>query len=720
MKTYAYGFPRIGERREYKKTIEKFWKKEISEEEAKAGLDKLQGSILAAYTASIDLFPVGEMTAYDPMFDTAIILGVYQPKGLAGYYELCRGKNALEMTKWFNTNYHYLVPDFSQVKNPKFRLNWNKLKEYSEKFPKGIPYVIGPFTFLKLSKGLSAKQFKDYLAKLTDVYKKLIDGFQEVHIDEPAFVLELSKAEIGLIKKVYQELGKSKCKIRLFTYYDSVDFLGELYKLPVASIGLDFVHSDGNLKYIKKHGFPKDKTLIAGLVDGRNVWKTDLKKSLDILKELSKKTKDLIVSNAAPLFHLPITTKGERLDAKLLTHLAFAQEKLQEIKTLAEYFAAGKSAPVAGPANLGYNQTVRNRIKKLTAKDFKKSSSLKERQKIQKSILGLPLFPTTTIGSFPQTSEVRQKRAEFRAGKLTAEEYETYIKQSIKELIAQQEGLGLDVLVHGEFERTDMVEFFAENLDGIATTKNGWIISYGTRGYRPPIIFGDIVRPEPMTVKEIVYAQSLTQKPVKGMLTGPVTIIAWSFVREDIPISDVAYQLALALKDEIKDYEQAGIKIVQIDEPAIREKAPIKRRDWPKYFNWAIKSFRLATNTDPKTQIHTHMCYSEFGEIVDKIDDMDFDVISIETTRSRGDIIEHFEKINFRKQIGLGVWDIHSPAVPSVDDMKAVAQRALRVIPKENFWINPDCGLKTRNWEETNASLKNLVTLSRALRSNGR
>jgi len=721
MKTYAYGFPRIGKNREFKKNIESFWKGEHSEQDTITALDAIQKSILDAYSG-IDLFPNAEMTAYDPMFDTAILVGLYRPKNLKEYYELCRGKNALEMTKWFNTNYHYLVPDFSQIKNPKFEANWNgtnKLEYYAKKFNKGTPYIIGPFTFLKLSKGLNKAQFKKYLSELTQTYKTILSAFKEVHIDEPAFVLELTADEIKQIKTVYKELASGKCKISLFTYYDAVDFLKDLFALPVQAIGLDFVHSDKNLKYIKAKGFPKDKTLIAGVVDGRNVWRTDIKKSVAILKELSKKTKSLVVSNAAPLFHLPITTQGEKLDPQLLQTLSFANEKLQEIKDTAKAFETGKIPP-APKSGFGKNTAVQKRVAKLTAKDFKKKATLKDRQTIQQKLLNLPLFPTTTIGSFPQTAEVRKKRADFRSKKITEAEYESFIKGKIQELIKQQEDLDLDVLVHGEFERTDMVEFFAENLDGIATTQNGWIISYGTRGYRPPIIFGDVSRPHPMTIKEVAYAQSLTQRPVKGMLTGPVTIIAWSFVREDIPIGQVAYQIGLALQDEIKDYEKAHIKIVQLDEPAIREKAPIKRKDWPKYFDWAIKSFRLAINTDPQTQIHTHMCYSEFGEIVDKINDMDFDVISIETTRSRGDIIESFEKINFRRQIGLGVWDIHSPAVPSVDDMKAVAKRALRVIPKENFWINPDCGLKTRNWEETNLSLKNLVTLSKQLRSNGK
>ncbi len=548
------------------------------------------------------------------------------------------------------------------------------------------------------------------------VYQQILKSLKEVHLEEPAFVLDLTKEEITSIKKVYEILGQAKSKIHLFTYYDSVDFLKEVYSLPIQSIGLDFIHGRGNLDVINKIGFPKDKTLIAGLVDGRNVWKNNIGQSVEILRDLSRKAQSLAVSNAAPLYHLPCTLKGEKLDKNLLANLAFAEEKLQEIQTIARAYESKKEPPRFSLIQSGHNESIQDRIRNLTEKDFEKMSSPQVRRNLQQKFLKLPLFPSTTIGSFPQTAEVRKQRADFRAGLISEEQYKSFVREKIKELIRLQEDLGLDVLVHGEFERTDMVEFFAEKLNGIATTQNGWIISYGTRVYRPPIIFGDVLRSAPMTIEEIIYAQSLTKKYVKGMLTGPVTIISWSFVREDIPIDEVAYQLALALQDEIRDYEKAGIKIVQIDEPAIREKAPIKRRDWPKYFHWAIKSFRLTTNTDPKTQIHTHMCYSEFGEIVDKIDQMDFDVISIETTRSRGDIIESFEKIDFKKQIGLGVWDIHSPTIPTKESMGKIVERALKVIPKENFWINPDCGLKTRGWEETNASLKNLVTLSQELR----
>lgn len=716
MKTYAYGFPRLGREREFKKLTESFWNKEISEQSLINGLDKLEEEMLDIYQKYVDKFPIGEMTRYDNMLDTAIMLGLYDYKDLNEYYELCRGKDALELTKWFNTNYHYLVPD---LHSDDFKAAWNKPKEKKDIFFKGIPYFIGPFTFLKLSKGINEGNFKDYFLSLASVYCELLNEFEEVHLDEPAFVMELSKEEIDLIKVVYNRLADSKTKIYLFTYYDSVDFLKDLYDLPVSGIGLDLVNGKENVEDIKKHGFPEDKTLIVGLVNGRNIWRTDIMEAVQLLKELSNYTKNIAISNAAPLYHLPVTIEGENLAGNLSKKISFAKERLHELQLIAKAYEGGIDT-VEGwnieVDNFGVNQAVSERIKCLRDDDFIKSHSYHERLKKQKGILNLPLFPTTTIGSFPQDKELRAKRAGFRNGAIGQDEYKKFIKDKISGLIKFQEDLGLDVLVHGEFERTDMVEFFAQKLDGIATTKKGWIISYGTRGYRPPIIYGDVSRPQPMTIEEISFAQELTEKPVKGMTTGPVTIISWSFVREDIPIHEVAYQIALCLQDEVKDYEKAGIKIVQIDEPAFREKAPIKSRKWSEYFNWAVRSFNLAAISEPETQIHTHMCYSEFGEIIKYICRMDFDVITIETSRSKGDIIKDFKNVDFNRQIGLGVWDIHSPIVPDCDDMKEVVRKSLEVLPKENFWINPDCGLKTRGWDESKAALINLVRAARELR----
>lgn len=716
MKTYAYGFPKLGQHREFKKTVEDFWKGNSSPEKVIQDLSNLQQENIRIYAEKIDSFPDGEMSFYDFMLDTAILCGVYNPKDLKDYYELCRGANALEMTKWFNTNYHYLVPDFNEMTTPSFKLNKENVALTFKN--RNFPQIIGPFTFLKLSKGIAKKNFRPSFLALIEVYKKFLITYKNIQIDEPALVMDLDKDEIGLVKEGYQTLAQAGCAISLMTYYDSIDFIEEVLALPVAAIGLDFVRGKQNLEYIQKSGFPSDKTLIAGIVDGRNIWKNDIGRSVAWLKSISSKVKNLVISNAAPLYHLPFSVSLEdQLDQRLKNCLSFAKEKLEEIHLIASCLE-GKVAPVhPNTGDYGKDKTVQQRIKSLKESDFIKKVSLDDRRKNHDRLLNLPLFPTTTIGSYPQTNEVRLKRAAFTKGELSTVEYKKYIQGEIDKLVRLQETLGLDVFVHGEYERTDMVEFFAQNLEGIATTQNSWIISYGTRVYRPPIIFGDVKRPKPMTVEEIRYTQSKTSKPVKGMLTGAVTIIAWSFCREDIPVSHVAYQIGLALKDEIHDYEKVGIRIVQVDEAAFREKAPIKKREWPAYFDWAVKSFNLTTNTDPNTQIHTHMCYSEFGEIIQYINQMDFDVISIEASRSKGDIISFFENIDFKRQIGLGVWDIHSPAVPSADKMTEIVKRSLSKIPSKNFWLNPDCGLKTRQWPEVKEALTNMVAASHALRT---
>lgn len=721
MFTYAYGFPRIGKNREYKKFIENFWNKKIGEKELRDGVFGLEEERLKTYEKYVEKFPVGEMTFYDNVLDTAIMLGLYRAENLEQYFGLCRGKNALELTKWFNTNYHYLVPRFPDSflsqkigparNNPKGELLLHK---------SGIPYLIGPFTFLKLAKGVGSENFGKYLRFLTKIYVELIKELPAVHIDEPALVLDVDAEEVLHIRNVYKKLTSVNSNIYLFTYYDSVDFLKELYDLPLKAIGLDFVHGKENFSSIKKYGFPDNITLICGLVDGRNIWKTDLVKATAFLKELSKYAKNLAVSNASPLYHLPLSKKGEVLDKRLLDKISFAEERLEEINLLARIYSGEKNfseVQAESKNDFGQNNAVRERIKNLKGEEFVNPFPYGERVKIQKKFISLPFFPTTTIGSYPQTQDVRKKRADFNAGKISKEGYQSFVKEKIKDLIKFQEDLGLDVLVHGEFERTDMVEFFAQKLAGFATTKMGWIISYGTRVYRPPVIYGDVSRPGPMTLDEIGFAQGLTKKPVKGMLTGPVTIIAWSFVREDIPTSEVAYQIALCLQDEIKDCEKAGIKIVQIDEPAIREKAPIKKRDWDDYFDWAVKSFNLAARVSPETQIQTHMCYSDFGEIMSRILELDFDVILIEATRSKGEIVSSFAQADFKKQIGVGVWDIHSPEVPSVKDMERILNLTLKYLPKESLWLNPDCGLKTRGWEEAKSALKNLVELAKIKRT---
>tara|TARA_R100001594_G_C4047573_1_gene264400 strand:+ start:1147 stop:3294 length:2148 start_codon:yes stop_codon:yes gene_type:complete len=702
VKTYAYGFPRIGKNREYKKSIENFWNKKMYSTELAENLKKIEDDMLEAYKNNVDSYPDNEMTLYDKMFDTAIIVGGYSPKDFDDYYEMCRGKNALEMTKWFNTNYHYLVPDFSK---------WNKSKFYYNKkyefLDKNNPHFIGPFTFLKLSKGISEDKFKDFALQLAKVYVDILKNYPQAHIDEPAFTMDLTDDEINIIKDIYSIMSESNCSINLFTYYEDVDWIRELFELPVNGIGLDFVNGKNNLRNILGLGkkLIGDKTLFAGFVDGINVWKTDIKHACINLAYLEKLTKEVVVTNAGPLYHLPVTTEGENnIPSELKNHLSFATEKLQELDDIKnrDYTKYDKYKGSS-------NNIVSDRVDNLTDEDFVKPKDVIERRKIQDDILNLPELPTTTIGSFPQTKEVRVNRLHHKKGKISTEEYNGKVDNFVKDAIEFQEDLGFDVLVHGESERSDMVEHFCQRLDGMSSTDNGWIISYGTRCYRPSIIHGDVHRPEPMTIREIEYAQTLTCKPVKGMLTGAVTIMAWDFVRKDIPIQNVAYQIALALQDEIRDYEKAGIKMVQVDEPAFRELVPIKKKYHKEYFDWAIKSYNLSVNTNPETQIHCHMCYSEFNEIVNEINQLDFDVVSIECSRSKGEIIEAFEKIDFKRQIGLGVWDIHSPAIPTKDDMVKILERALRVIPQSQFWINPDCGLKTRGWEETKASMKNMV-----------
>ena len=701
VKTYAYGFPRIGKNREYKKIIESCWKQKIDEDTLVSELQNLEKDMENTYSKNVDNYPSNEMTMYDKMLDTAIMLGIYEPANVNEYYELCRGKDALEMTKWFNTNYHYLVSDLSDSKtlpyrNPKFKITGEN------------PHLIGPFTFLKLSKGLKEEEFGVYLMMLAKIYKEIISEFETVHIDEPAFVMDLNTIDITLIKNCYDVICNTDTKVNIFTYYEDVDWLEDLAKLPVNGIGLDFVNGKNNLENLYSLGSDllKDKTLYAGFVDGINVWRTDISHTNVHLSYLDNYAKEVFVTNAGPLYHLPVTLEGEgHLDHSLYKHLSFATEKLQELNDIKNNDTSKYSKYIGE-----WNNLVAERVDNLKDDDFIKSLDVTERRKLQDKILNLPELPTTTIGSFPQTKEVRLNRLHHTKGKIDTNTYTKVVNEFIDEAVDIQEDIGMDVLVHGEPERSDMVEHFCQRMNGMASTTNGWIISYGTRCYRPSIIHSDVTRSQvPMTVNEIAYAQTLTDKPMKGMLTGAVTIMAWDFVRKDISVDKVAYQIALALQDEIRDYEKAGITMVQVDEPAFRELVPIKKRYHNEYFDWAIKSYNLSVNTSPRTQIHCHMCYSEFNEIVEQINQLDFDVISIECSRSKGEIIEAFEKIDFKRQIGLGVWDIHSPAIPTKDDMVTILKRALRVIPRNQFWINPDCGLKTRGWKETKESMKNMV-----------
>ena len=753
MRGIAFGFPKLGEKREFKKLLEDFWKGAISEEELVRGMEEINLSRAKLYSQSADLIPSCELSYYDFMLDTALMVGAVPERfgsydGLKTYFEMARGKNALEMTKWFNTNYHYLVPE---IEKGEFSLLRNRpLEEFRFFKEKGfitVPHLIGPFTFLRMSKALRKRegeipileiekiedpaQMRRLSDSLVEVYWEVLEslkreGCDRVHIEEPALVLDTEEWHWDIVHSIYGELAKTGISIALFTYYDSVSDYSRYVALPVSALHLDLVHGWENLENIRKHGFPGDKELIAGVINGRQPWRANLSDRLRLLEELSEMAGDISVSNSCPLYHLPVTVQPEdSLPEGLKERLAFAKEKLEEIRVLKTAFGGDeesleivRESQKLAEKPFGENPEVRRRITSLTEEDFRRELPYSERDKVQRDILGLPLFPTTTIGSYPQTQEVRKMRTAYRAGRITGQEYTEFIRSQIERVISFQEEVGLDVLVHGEFERTDMVEFFAFKMDGIATTQHGWVLSYGSRVYRPPIIYGDVSRPDPMTLDEILYAQSLTDKPVKGMLTGPVTILNWSYYREDVPKKEIAYQIALALLDEVRDLEEAGIKIIQIDEPAFREGVPLKRKDWQEYFSWAVKAFRLCSRAKPQTQIHTHMCYSEFNEIIEYIYQMDFDVISIEASRSKGEIISAFEKFKgWDRQIGIGVYDIHSPAIPTKEEMKEVMRRAMKVLPMELLWVNPDCGLKTRRWEEVEPALKNMVEMTGELRS---
>ncbi len=752
MKTLAYGFPKLGEKREFKNTLENLWKEKLSQQDFIEGMNSIRTWIANIYSQFVDVYVSGDVSYYDFMLDMAITLGVIpkrfgEYKGLDTYFQMARGGQALEMTKYFNTNYHYLVPE---IEGKDFRLLENiPLEEYKFLKEKGynpIPKIIAPYTFLKLSKVLkrsshselplyelskieSKEDMENYLFALLPVYEELIkslssSGASAVLVEDPALCLDVESWEWELIQEAYKRLSKY-ADLYVITYYDSVSDYKRFIELPVKALGIDLVSNRENLENIRKYGFPEDKVLIAGIINGRNVWRANLREKLKLLEELSKFTQEIIISNSCPLFHVPVSLEPEdSLPEGLKERLSFAKEKLRELKTLKAAFEGDAQAlkdveesQRLLTQNIGVREEVRKRIASLKEEDFQREMPYQERVKIQQEILNLPLLPTTTIGSFPQTEEVRKVRSAYTSGKISQEEYKAFIREQIEKVIRIQEEIGLDVLVHGEFERTDMVEFFAQKLEGVATTKHGWVLSYGSRVYRPPIIYGDVYRPKAMTIEEITYAQSLTSKPVKGMLTGPVTILNWSYYREDIPKHEIAYQIALALLEEVRDLEAAGIKIIQIDEPAFREGAPLKKRDWPSYFEWAIKAFRLSSRAKPETQIHSHMCYSEFNEVIEYIYQMDFDVISIEASRSKGEIIAAFEAFKeWDRQIGIGVYDIHSPVVPTKEQIRAVIERSMKALPVELLWVNPDCGLKTRRWEEVIPSLKNMVEVTKELR----
>ncbi|WP_410514631.1 5-methyltetrahydropteroyltriglutamate--homocysteine S-methyltransferase [Paenibacillus sp. BR2-3] len=752
------GYPRIGKNREWKKTLEAFWSGRLNEESFRAEMASIQLAHLhTQQEAGIDLIPVNDFTFYDHMLDMAVMFGIvperYEYNGgevdLDLYFAMARGNakaTACEMTKWFNTNYHYIVPEIGELQ-PNLTVN-KLLAAYrfakSEAGIDGKPVIIGLYTFLKLSKGFPSSDIATIAERFLPVYVQLLreleeEGVSWVQIDEPAIVTGLDVEDLSLLEVIYKTIADSVpgLKIMLQTYFEAAEPLESLLRLPVHGLGLDFVHDGGaNLESIARIGWPENKWLGAGIVDGRNIWRSDLDAKLKLVERLNVHVglDCLILQPSCSLLHVPVTVQGEdKLKAVVKNALAFAEEKLAEL-SLIGLAIGGDRAAIESPLQDSREalsvfrslpergrQDVAEQVRSLADLPDRRSLPFAERVKVQQQKWQLPLLPTTTIGSFPQTPEVRQARLKWRKGVWNQERYDGFIRQQIADAITFQENLGLDVLVHGEFERTDMVEFFGEKLDGYLFTRNGWVQSYGSRCVKPPVIYADVAFIEPMTVKESVYAQSLTKLPVKGMLTGPVTILNWSFVRDDLSREEVANQIALALRHEVQALESAGIEMIQVDEPAIREGLPLKAGDHEHYLNWAVKSFRIATNlVKDTTQVHTHMCYSEFNDMIASISAMDADVISIETSRSHGELIVSFEEREYDKGIGLGVYDIHSPRIPAVEEMSASIDRALRALKPEQFWINPDCGLKTRGWEETEGALRNMVEAASIVREKTR
>ncbi|MEU5765437.1 5-methyltetrahydropteroyltriglutamate--homocysteine S-methyltransferase [Streptomyces asoensis] len=753
----VYGYPRQGPDRELKKAIEGYWKGRVTADALEAVAAELRRTTwreLAA--AGVHEVPTGDFSFYDHVLDTTVMVGaiparhreVVAADPLDGYFAMARGTQdvaPLEMTKWFDTNYHYLVPELGPdtvfTAHPA-----QQVAELREALALGLtarPVLVGPVTYLLLAKPAPGAPAGfdplTLLDRLLPVYAEVLAdlraaGAQWVQLDEPALVQDRTRAELNAAARAYRDLGAltQRPKLLVASYFDRLgDALPVLAKAPVEGLALDFTGSAAaDLDALAAVGGLPGKRLIAGVVDGRNIWTNDLEESLAVLGTLLALADRVDVAASCSLLHVPLDAARERgIEPQVRRWLAFAKQKTGEIVTLARGLAQGTGA-IAGElaANradlssrasspITHDPAVRARTAAVTEADARRSHDYSERAAAQRAHLGLPLLPTTTIGSFPQTGELRAARADLRAGRIGTAGYEERVKAEISEVISFQEKAGLDVLVHGEAERNDMVQYFAEQLTGYLATQHGWVQSYGTRYVRPPILAGDVSRPEPMTVRWTSYAQSLTRKPVKGMLTGPVTMLAWSFVRDDQPLRDTARQVALALRDEVDDLESAGTSVIQVDEPALRETLPLRAADRPAYLAWATEAFRLSTSgVRPDTQIHTHMCYAEFGDIVQAIDDLDADVISLEAARSHMQVARELAAHGYPREAGPGVYDIHSPRVPSPQEAAELLRTGLRAIPAERLWVNPDCGLKTRGWPETRSSLENLVTAARTVR----
>ena len=756
MIAHNLGFPRIGARRELKFALEKYWRGEIDRAQLEAtGRTLRQAHWELQQAAGLELVPVGDFSFYDQVLDHSVMFGAVPERfawdggevDLDLYFRMARGRApageavaACEMTKWFDTNYHYLVPELRA--GQKFLLSSERLfRQVEEAMEMDIPFkpvLIGPITWLWLGKVRGGGFDRlELLEDLLEIYGQILErlahqGAGWVQIDEPALMQELPAAWRQAFESAYHRLQAAPVKLLLTTYFGALDEnLSLAVRLPTAGLHLDLVRGAGQLPGVLDQ-LPPYKSLSLGLVDGRNIWRTDLYAALEQLNTAAARLgrERLLVAPSCSLLHVPVDLAAEKaLDDELRSWLAFATQKLHELRVLASALNEGQE-DVAQELELSraaletrrrslriHNPEVAWRLETVDASMLQRTRPYVERRPLQRARLELPLFPTTTIGSFPQTAEIRKARRDFKAGKIREEDYVGFMRRQIAQVVRRQEEYGLDMLVHGEPERNDMVEYFAELLYGFAFTRFGWVQSYGSRCVKPPILYGDVSRPRPMTVSWIRYAQSLTDKPMKGMLTGPVTILNWSFVRDDQPRAETCSQIALALRDEVRDLEAAGIQAIQIDEAALREGLPLRRSRWKAYLDWAVRAFRLtASGVRDETQIHTHMCYSEFNDIIESIAQMDADVITIETSRSQMELLYAFVDFEHPNEIGPGVYDIHAPNVPQVREMMSLIELAARRIPAERLWVNPDCGLKTRNWSEVDPALRNMVEAAKRIR----
>jgi len=750
LKTANLGFPRIGGQRELKKALESYWKGEVSADELQKRAQALRKHHWELQRrAGISFIPSNDFSFYDQVLDTTAMLGAvparYNHDGgdisLALYFAMARGlpeATAMEMTKWFDTNYHYIVPELSA--DTVFRLSTTKaVDEYKEAKAAGIetrPVLLGPISYLLLAKMKDDSDRWVLLPAILSLYAQLLqrlaaEGAQWVQMDEPCLVLDLEEAAHKAYAQAYDVLAKSGINIMLTTYFDALaDNLETAASLPVQGLHIDLVRDPGQLEAVCA-AVPEEMALSLGVIDGRNIWKADFMAAEALIRKAVslRGAENLIIAPSCSLLHVPVDLQKEKkLDAELKSWLSFAVQKLDEVRILADAavgardeaaFAENAAAIAARRSSARiHDAAVKGRAANKDASFVRRQSPFNQRIVKQQQHLGLPLLPTTTIGSYPQTQDIREARAKVRKGEITQEAYRAYLEDRTAVAMRWQDEIGLDVPVHGEFERNDMVEYFGEQLKGFCFTQNGWVQSYGSRCVKPPVIFGDVSRPAPMTVQWACFAQRHTEKPVKGMLTGPVTILQWSFVRDDQPRSETCRQIAFALRDEVRDLEKAGIRIIQIDEAALREGLPLRKSDWKQYLDWAVEAFRIASSgVMDETQIHTHMCYSEFNDIIEAVAAMDADVISIETSRSQMELLDSFVDFKYPNDIGPGVYDIHSPRVPAQAEMEALLRKALKVIPPEQLWVNPDCGLKTRGWMEVKPAIEAMVRAAQKLRA---